>query len=576
MQTTHSIRNGLLVLLITALTGCTGQAGGTSSTGGSGSTGSGVAGTAGPAGSAGSTGGTSPTGAGGTGIVVPPTSNCAPGIPASSQIPRLTKVQYATVINSLFGITPGTDVLTLIGADSDGSLTDVTWNGYLSAAGLVATQVMGNATAKAKFISCDASQASCLTDTIKTFGRKVYRRPLTDAEVTSFMRFNSLTQTHTSADVAEAILEAFLASPTFIMVPELATDRPQGSSFKLNNFETATKLSLLLWNDLPDAMLSSAADNNQLGTAAEVAAQAKRLLADPKAAGVAMSFHQRYADISTGSHWVNNNTHDTTKYPSFQPGSYSAAMQELDSFFSDVVMNGGGFKDLFLSPTAFVTKDTAKIYGVTSTSATPVKMALDATKRPGFLTRVGFLITFAHYDSTSPILRGAFITGRVLNVPTGTPDTNAVKAGIPTGNYDTQRAAIEALTGVQPCAGCHALKVNPPGFVLEHYDAVGGWQDKDPLGGAINSTADISFDGVNKQTMSTAAELMTGIAASTNAQRFYAGAWVNFAANRPSTLNDGCVVDQLTTNLADPNYTIASMMADFTKSDSFLLRTAGN
>ncbi|HXU05590.1 MAG TPA: DUF1592 domain-containing protein [Polyangia bacterium] len=568
----YAIRNGLLVVLVTSLAACSGKVGETHS-GGAGATG--TAGTAGPAGSAGSTGGADPTGTGG-GIVVPPTSNCAPGIPASSQIPRLTKVQYATVINSLFGITPGADVMTLIGADSDGSLTDVTWNGYLSAAGLIATQVMGNATAKAKFITCDASQATCLSDTIKAFGRKVFRRPLTDTEVTSFMRFNSLTQTHTSADVAGAILEAFLASPTFIMAPQLATDSPQGSSFKLNDFEVATKLSLLLWNDLPDATLSSAADNKQLGSPDQVGQQAMRLLADPKATGVATSFHQRYADISTGSHWVNNNTHDTTKYPSFQPGTYNTAMQELDSFFSDVVMNGGKFKDLFLSPTAFVTKDTAGIYGVTSSSTTPVKMALDATKRPGFLTRIGFLSTFSHYDSTSPILRGAFITGRVLNVPTGTPDPNAVKAGIPTGNYMTQREAIEALTGVAPCSSCHALKVNPPGFVLEHYDAVGGWQDKDPLGGPINSTADISFDGTTKQTMSTAVELMTGIAGSPNAQRFYAGAWVNFAANRPSTLNDGCVVDQLTTSLGDPNYSIASMMADFTKSDSFRLRTAGN
>jgi len=86
MQMIHSIRNGLLILLATSLAACSGQVGHTSS-GGSGSTGSGTAGTAGPAGSAGSTGGADPTGTGGTGIVVPPTSNCAPGIPASSQIP---------------------------------------------------------------------------------------------------------------------------------------------------------------------------------------------------------------------------------------------------------------------------------------------------------------------------------------------------------------------------------------------------------------------------------------------------------------------------------------------------------
>src|SRR5262245_60175571 len=115
----HAIRKSFLVFLLAGLVGCTGEVG----KGSSGSAGSGVAGTAGPAGSAGSSGGADPSGTGG-GIVVPPTSNCAPGIPASSQIPRLTKVQYATVIKSLFGITPGTDVLTLIGPDSDGSLTD--------------------------------------------------------------------------------------------------------------------------------------------------------------------------------------------------------------------------------------------------------------------------------------------------------------------------------------------------------------------------------------------------------------------------------------------------------------------
>jgi hypothetical protein len=120
------------------------------------------------------------------------------------------------------------------------------------------------------------------------------------------------------------------------------------------------------------------------------------------------------------------------------------------------------------------------------------------------------------------------------------------------------------------------LKVNPPGFVLERYDSVGGWQDKDPLGGDINSTADISFDGSKTQQISTPADLVSGIAASPNAQRFYAATWVNFAANRPSTQNDACVVDQLASSLGGSSYTIASMMADFAKSDSFRLRAVGN
>jgi len=241
----------------------------------------------------------------------------------------------------------------------------------------------------------------------------------------------------------------------------------------------AAKLSLLLWNSLPDAELSAAADGGHLGTADEVAAQAKRMLADPKASGVATTFHHLYSDIRTGSHWVNNTDHDTTKYPSFKPGSYNAAMDELDSFFAEIVKSGGTFKDLFQSKTGFVTKDTAGIYGLDASKYTTslMKVDLDATKRPGFLTRIAFLSTFSHFDATSPILRGAFITGRVLNVPTGTPNPAFLGMKPPAGDYKTNRQATEALTSPATCAECHAQKVNPPGFVLERYDSVGGWQD---------------------------------------------------------------------------------------------------
>ena len=565
------------LLLATAVAGCTGSAATVDGTGGksSGTPGSGGSNGSSSGGSNGSGSGGSNTSGSGGGIVV---STCAPGIPGSSQIPRLTRVQYANVVNELVGVAPAADVMDLIASDSAGSVTDIAWNGYLTAADKIAAQVMGNAASKAKFISCDAAQATCLSDTIKAFGRKAFRRPLTDAEVTRFMRFNSLTQTHTPSDVAEAILAAFLTSPTFIMVPELAEDK-EGDSFKLNHYEVAAKLSLLLWNTLPDAELNAAADGSKLGSADEVAAQAKRMLADPKAAGVATTFHHLYSDIRTGSHWVNVTDHDTTKYPSFKPGSYNAAMDELDAFFAELVKSSGTFKDLFQSKTGFVTKDTAAIYGLDASKfgTTLMKTDLDATKRPGFLTRIAFLSTFSHFDATSPILRGAFITGRVLNVPTGTPNPAFLGMKPPAGDYKTNRQATEALTSPATCAECHAQKVNPPGFVLERYDSVGGWQDKDPLGGDIDSTADITFDGSKFQKISAPADLMAGIAASPNAQRFYAGTWVNFAANRPSTQNDACVVDQLANNLSsNASYSIASMMADFAKSDSFRLRSLGN
>ena len=120
--------------------------------------------------------------------------------------------------------------------------------------------------------------------------------------------------------------------------------------------------------------------------------------------------------------------------------------------------------------------------------------------------------------------------------------------------------------------------VNPPGFVLERFNAVGAWQDTDPLGGPINSTAEVTLSTVPlvKKTVTTPAELMAEIAKAPNAQRSYAEKFVSFASGRSPNQNDTCIVDQLSSGVATPSYTLASMMADYTQADSFRLRTVGN
>src|SRR5262249_53525191 len=162
---------------------------------------------------------------------------------------------------------------TLLADDSSGPLTDIAWNGYLSAAQQIADAVMANATMKAKFISCDPTAAgttgtTCLQNTVMTFGRKIFRRPLTSTEVTSLMRFNTLTATHTGNDVAAAILNGFLASPSFIALPELGQTKDTTSgALKLTSYEVATRLSFLIWNSVGDDTLNTEADNDRLQTA---------------------------------------------------------------------------------------------------------------------------------------------------------------------------------------------------------------------------------------------------------------------------------------------------------------------
>jgi uncharacterized protein DUF1592/uncharacterized protein DUF1588/uncharacterized protein DUF1595/uncharacterized protein DUF1585 len=528
--------------------------------------------------------GTAGNGSVGTGGMGPDTSDastCIPGIQPSSQIPRMKNAAYDNVMRDLLGITTlasagAKPASTLLADDSDGSMTDIAWNGYQSAADKVAAEVMAG-TNKAKFISCDPAMDSCLTDTIKSFGRKAFRRPVTDAEVTSFMRLNSLTPKGSPAEVAEAILYAILVSPSFIMLPELAQDKDASGALKLTSYEVASRLSFLLWGTTPDADLSAAADAGMLTTPEQISAQAQRLLTSPNAKAVVSSFHQFYAGIQNSSHWKNTTMHDA-KFTAFTAASYAPLMAEIDAFFSDVVLNQGSFKDVFTSNTGFVTSDTAAIYGLNPSSYTkePQKVMLDATQRPGFLTRAGFLSTFSHSDSSSPILRGAFISGRVLGINPGTPDPAALKTQVPVGTYTTNRQQVEALTGGDPCNSCHGKFINGSGFVLERFNSIGSWQDTDQLGGPIDSTGNVMLSPTNTKTISSPAELMAAIAVLPEAMRHYSEQWVAYASGRNPNSNDACTVEKLATNMGAGTYPISKMMADYTQSDSFRLRTVGN
>jgi len=565
-------------------TGTTGTAG-TNGTGTAGSTSTtGTAGTTSPTGTAGSVGTTGTAGTGGsTGPTCVGQCTCTPGIPGTSQIPRITRLQYDTVVKELLGVTTLASAAngapsTLLTEDSTGPLTDIAWNGYLSAAEKIATEVIAG-TNRSKFTTCAATATgatltTCLTADIKAFGRKLFRRPLTDTEVTSFLRFQNLTPAGTTNEIIESVLYAFLASPSFIMIPEL-NQTMEGTALKLTSYEVAARLSFLLWNSIPDDTLNTEATADRLQTGAQIRTQALRMLQSPKAGAVASTFHRLYSNIAVGTPWTNNGSHSIGGYTS---ATYNAAMAELDAFFGDIVVSGGTFSDLFNSPNGFVTKDLASIYGVTSTATTPTKMALDAVKRPGFLTRVAFLSTFAHDTTSSPILRGAFITQRVLAIPVGDPDPRFTSMTPSGTGYKTNREAMEALTAGAPCNGCHTTKVNPPGFVLERFNAVGAWQDTDPLSGPINSTAEVTFSTVPevKKTVTSPSELMAEIGKAPNAQRAYAEKFVAFASNRSPNPMDTCIVDQLSTSMATPTYSLAAMMADYTQADSFRLRTLGN
>jgi len=544
----------------------------------------GAAGAVNGAGGAGSAAGPNgSSGSAGTDIPLPPAGKCEPGIPVTTQIPLMLNRQYANVVRDLLGVTAvdNTPVADLLVGDFTGAMTDPAWKVYQDVGKKIAAQVMAGPN-KAKFITCVPSAADCLKTTIQTFGRKAFRRALTDEEVASFQTLSSTTPAGTPDQVAEATLNAFLVSPSFLLIPELNTE-VEGTAIKLAQQEVATRLSFLLWGSVPDDILNKAADDKQLGTKEQILTQATRMIQDrAKTGGFISAFHNEWAQMNSSlSHWFKGK-HDTAVYPDYTDASRVANKAELDAFFEEVAYTNGSFKDLLLSNVAFVNKDNAVAYGLDPSKYTDAltKVTLDSATnpRPGFLTRAGFLSSYSNFGATSPILRGAFVANWVLSAGVPAPDPAFAMMPPPTGTFTTQRAFVEAQTqSAQPCKSCHD-NFNPIGFIFENYDGIGKWQTKDPKGGTIDATvttATVNFKVGGAKQISSPPQLMQEIAKEPAAQSLYAQAWVAFATGRPPNGNDQCQVDTLQIKLAADGYSILSLLGDLTQADSFRLRVRG-
>jgi hypothetical protein len=517
------------------------------------------------------------------------TPTCVPGVPVTSQVPRLTNAQYDRTVRELLGVTTLTSQnnvkpSTLLAPDQDGSVDTQTWSAYQNVAQLIADQVMADATSRSKFMTCTPS-VECLTATIESFGRLAFRRPLLDAEKARFAQIVSdgpqITENGTPEEVAKVVLYGFLISPSFLMRAEITENPDPSSRYVLSSHEVASRLAYMLTGSTPDPALNTEADNDALKTPEQILGQAERLLGLDGAKEIVGAFHQSYigADLAT-SRW--QQAAGTGKDPSFTGFSKELVPtlnEEIRKIFDDVTFTqGGSFKDLLLTNVAFVSDQTAPFYGLSgSFGATLSKTTLDAT-RPGFLTRLGFLANFADYARSNPILRGAFVTKEVMGVDPGNPDPNVAMTKLPDASTElnTNRKRVEAMTNSGVCAECHAPFVNPPGFALEAFNAVGAAQTTESFNGAtIDTVVDIYLDKAGPPvTVSSAAEMMAKIASSPRAARHYAEKMVSFSYERSVNANDACIADSLGAELAG-GASIKDTLAKLSTTESFRMRVVG-
>jgi hypothetical protein len=439
-----------------------------------------------------------------------------------SAFPRLSHWQWENTVHDLLRLLEPPGLASRFDPDPplgrfDNNLTRLRmtpglWQDYQRAAEVVAARVTGDPAALGRVLPAGlpADGSARTRAFIEQFGARALRRPLAAAEVDRYQTLFAAAPRHYQAGMdpwvagVRITIEAMLQSPHFVYRVELG-DRAEddgadgaNSAIRLSAYEVASRLSYAFWNTMPDDELMAAAAEGSLDTEEGVRAQALRMLGDPRTRVSLAHFHRQvfalheYADLAK----------HPALFPEWRPELGALMAREAELFLAGVVFERDGtIGDIFTSTLTYVNAELAAIYGLEGDfGAELVAAELDSGTRAGFLTRLGFLTRNATLTDPDPIHRGVFVNLNLLCRPIAAvpslPDDL-----MPVGK--TNRERISSITGPGTCGEpCHGTIINPIGFGLEHYDAIGRYRTED-RGYPVNAAdtyvfADgrsITFDG---------------------------------------------------------------------------------
>jgi hypothetical protein len=424
--------------------------------------------------------------------------------PAPASLRKLTVAQYQNSLRDLLGegFTLPSELeadtvlhgFTSIGA-ARMALSPLATEQLETAALDVAKQVFSSAS-RSDVVGCDpAGDAGCTRSFLGTFGRRAFRRPLSNDEVERYVSV-----ANTARDVlgdawagVEYAVAGLLQSPNFLYRVELGSPDPEDPErVVFSDYELASRLSYFIWNSTPDDELLDAAGRGELTTEAGLREQAERLIASPRAAAAIETFFAELFRLST----LSDLPQLPSAFPQLTPTLGESMRRETLQVLGDVADSGADFRSIFDSRTTFLNAELASLYGV----AAPAGAAFAKTTLPEDGARAGiwghasFLAINAHATTTSPTLRGKFVREVLLcqSIPPPPPDVNTdieVTAG---GEPRTMREKLAVHSEDPTCAGCHEV-MDPIGLGFENFDAIGAFRTTD-VGKTIDASGEL--DGV--------------------------------------------------------------------------------
>ncbi len=403
--------------------------------------------------------------------------------------------------------------------------------------------------------------------TLTRLASSAFRRPVTPAEVQRLVALVQLAQQEgdTLENGLRLALQAMLVSPHFLFRVERNPE--EGEEVRtLDDFELATRLSYFLWSSLPDEELFALAREGRLRDAEELERQVRRMLADPKTQAYIENFAGQWLQLRN----LDDMAFDATRFPGSDRQLLADMREETTRFFAAVVRDDMSLLRILDADFTFLNERLAKHYGISGVTGPEFRqVSLQGTPRTGILTHASVLAVTSNPTRTSPVKRGKFVLENLLGAPPPPPPPNVPlldDAGRElTG---TLRQRMEQHRSNPTCAACHQL-MDPIGFALEHFDAIGRYREDDggqPIDAAGVLPTGESFAGLD--------ELRKVLLENQRDEfvRCMVEKTLVYSLGRGLEYYDQCAVSKIGAALKQDDYRMSRLVLEVVRSDPFQKR----
>ena len=374
--------------------------------------------------------------------------------------------------------------------DSSPGVESLTIEGPFAAPGA------GDTPSRRRILVCQpkgtGDERACAKTVLTTLAHRAYRRPLAPADIDTLLSFYDSGRREGGFEAGiEMALDRVLVSPDFLFRIELDPNNvAAGKPYRITDVELASRLSFFLWSGPPDDELLAAAEHGRLRKPAELERQVKRMLADPRSSAVVENFAAQWLQLRD----IRSAIPDPDLYPEFDENLREAFRRETELFLESQLREDRGVMELLSANYTFVNERLARHYGIPNVYGSRYRrVKLENPEQRGGLLGQGSILTLTSYPNrTSPVLRGKWLLENILGTPPPAPPPNvpALPDKGPDGQRQSVRERLEEHRKNPACASCHA-QMDPLGFALENFDAIGTWRAKDEAGSPIDASGSL-------------------------------------------------------------------------------------